>query len=62
MRTNRYQSYFEEELREANPVKLIVILYRGLLDAIASARRFVRIGEIRPRARAITKRQESWLN
>jgi len=45
MRTNRYQSYFEEELREANPVKLIVILYRGPLDAIASARRFVRIAK-----------------
>lgn len=55
MRTNRYQSYFEEELRETNPIKLVVILYRGALDAIASARRFVRLGEIRPRARAVNK-------
>jgi flagellar protein FliS len=55
MRTNRYQSYFEEELREANPIKLVVILYRGALDAIASARRFVRLGEIRSRARAVNE-------
>lgn len=55
MRNNGYQKYFEEELREASPLKLIVILYRGTLDAIASARRFVRLGEIRPRAREINK-------
>ena len=55
MRTNRYESYFEEELREASPIKLIVVLYRGALDAIASARRFVRIGEIGRRVRAIDK-------
>lgn len=55
MRNNRYQSYFEEELREASPQKLIVILYRGALDAIASARRYVRLGEIRARAREINK-------
>jgi flagellar secretion chaperone FliS len=55
MRNNGYQRYFEEELREASPLKLIVILYRGALDAIASARRFVRLGEIQPRAREINK-------
>jgi flagellar protein FliS len=55
MRTNRYQSYFEEELREASPIRLIQILYRAALDAIGSARRFVRLGEIRPRAHQIAR-------
>jgi flagellar protein FliS len=55
MRTNRYQNYFEEELREATPIRLIQILYRAALDAIGSARRFVRLGEIRPRARQISR-------
>jgi flagellar secretion chaperone FliS len=55
MRNNGYQRYFEEELREASPLKLVVILYRGALDAIVSARRYVRLGEIRPRARDINR-------
>lgn len=55
MRTKRYQSYFEDELVDANPLKLVQLLYRGALDAIASARRFVRLSDIPSRARAITK-------
>jgi len=55
MSINRYQKYFEEELHEASTIKLVVILYREALDAIASARRYVRLGEIRPRTREINK-------
>jgi flagellar protein FliS len=31
------------------------LLYRGALDSIASARRYLRLGDIRSRSRAITK-------
>ena len=55
MRTKRYQSYFEDELVDANPLKLVQLLYRGALDSIASARRFVRLGDIPSRSQAITK-------
>jgi flagellar secretion chaperone FliS len=55
MRTKRYQSYYEDELVDASPLKLVQLLYRGALDAIASARRFVRLGDIPSRARAIAK-------
>src|SRR5579872_490746 len=55
MRTKRYQSYYEDELVDASPLKLVQLLYRGALDAMASARRFVRLGDIASRARAITK-------
>lgn len=55
MRTKRYQSYFEDELVDASPLKLVQLLYRGALDSIASARRYVRLGDIHARSRAITK-------
>ena len=55
MRTKTYQSYFEEDLLEASPVKLVQLLYRGALDSIASARRHLRLGDIRPRSEAVTK-------
>jgi len=55
MRTKRYQSYFEDELVDASPLKLVQLLYRGALDSIAAARRYVRLGDIHARSRAITK-------
>jgi len=55
MRTKRYQSYFEDELVDASPLKLVQLLYQGALDSIASARRYVRLGDIPSRSRAITK-------
>jgi flagellar secretion chaperone FliS len=55
MRTNGYQTYLENEVLSASPLRLIQILYRAALDSISSARRFVRAGEIRARSRAITK-------
>lgn len=55
MRTKAYQSYFEHDLLEASPLKLVQLLYRGALDSIASARRYLHLGDIRARSRAISK-------
>jgi len=55
MRNQRYQNYFDEEVLAAHPVKLIHLLYRGALDSIASARRYLKLGDIRARSRAVTK-------
>jgi flagellar protein FliS len=53
MGNNGYQNYFE--VAEANPLKLVELLYRGALDSIAAARRYLRLGDIRARSRAISK-------
>jgi len=55
MPNNRYQNYFEDEVLEANPLKLVELLYRGALDSIAAAKRYLRLGDIRARSRAINK-------
>jgi flagellar secretion chaperone FliS len=55
MRTKGYQNYFDEEVLIASPLKLIQLLYRGALDSIAAARRYLKLGDIRARSRAITK-------
>jgi flagellar secretion chaperone FliS len=55
MRTNGYKNYLEHEVLEAQPVKLVQLLYRGALDSIASARRHLREGDIRARSQSITK-------
>jgi len=55
MPTNRYQTYIEEEILTAAPVQLIQLLYRGALDSITSARRYLKLGDIRARSRAISK-------
>lgn len=55
MRNQRYQNYFDEEVLSASPLRLIQLLYRGALDSIASARRFLKLGDIRARSRAISR-------
>ena len=55
MPTNRYQDHLEDEILTANPVQLIQLLYRGALDSITSARRYLKLGDIRARSRAISK-------
>jgi len=55
MRTNGYQTYLENEILSASPMRLIQLMYAAALDSIASARRSLRAGEIRARSRAITK-------
>ncbi|MBZ5611662.1 MAG: flagellar export chaperone FliS [Acidobacteriia bacterium] len=55
MRSNGYQNYFDGEVLAANPLKLVQLLYRGALHSIASARRYLRAGDIHARSRAISK-------
>lgn len=47
--------YLESEVFSADPVKLILMLYRGALDAIAAARRSVGNGDIAGRSREISR-------
>lgn len=55
MRTHGYQNYFDDEVLNANPVQLVQMMYRGALDSIACARRYLRLGNIPSRSRAISK-------
>jgi flagellar protein FliS len=55
MPNHRYQNHLEDEILTANPVHLIQLLYRGALDSITSARRYLKLGDIRARSRAISK-------
>ena len=55
MPTNTYQSYQDEEVLAANPVRLVQLLYRSGLDSIGAARRNLSRGDIRARSRAISK-------
>lgn len=55
MRHHGYQSYFDNEVLAATPVKLIEMLYAAALDSIAAARRHVRHKDIPARTRAINK-------
>jgi flagellar protein FliS len=50
-----YDRYIENEVLGANPAKLVMILYRAAIDAIAAARVNVRNREIRERSTRITK-------
>jgi flagellar protein FliS len=55
MGTKAYQNYFESEVLSADPVRLVQMLYRGAIEAIARARRCLAEGDIRGRSRAITQ-------
>ena len=55
MRKNAFHNYLDNEVLTAHPLRLVQLLYRGALDSIASARRHLKLGEIRARSRAITK-------
>lgn len=55
MRTNGYQNYFKDEVLSASPVTLVELLCRGALEAIVSAKRYLQLGDIGARSRAITK-------
>jgi flagellar protein FliS len=55
MRSNPYQSYLDDEILTADPIRLVQLLYRGALDAVADARLKLAEGKIRDRSRAITK-------
>lgn len=48
-------AYLESEVLQAEPLKLVQLLYRGAIEAVRKARTHVRQGEIRPRSEQITK-------
>jgi flagellar protein FliS len=48
----------ETEVLNADPVKLVTLLYRGALDAVAAARAAFASGNIPERSRQITKAWE----
>jgi len=52
-----HKSYLENEVLSADPLKLVLLLYRGAIDAIYSARQHLAKREIRERSKAITKAQ-----
>lgn len=58
MRLNAHQRYIEDEVLTADPLRLVRLLYRAAVEAVAGARRHLHNGEIRPRSRAITKAVE----
>jgi flagellar protein FliS len=47
--------YLESEVLNADPVKLINLLYHGAVEAVAAARRHLAAGEIGARSRQIVK-------
>jgi flagellar protein FliS len=50
--------YLESEVLSANPLQLIILLYRAAIESIAAARRHLRSGEIWERSRRINKALE----
>ena len=53
----RYENNLETEVMSAGPIRLVQMLCRGALDAIASARAHLQAGDIAARSRQITKAQ-----
>jgi flagellar secretion chaperone FliS len=55
---SNHDKYLETEILSADPVKLVCMLYRGAIEATASARRHLKAREIRERSRQITRTLE----
>jgi flagellar secretion chaperone FliS len=55
MRSNPYQVYIDDEVLTADSVRLIQMLYRGAVEAIAYARDKLARNDVRARSGAITK-------
>lgn len=53
--SNKYPTYLDEEVLNATPLRFVPLLYHAALDSIASARRYIRLGDIRARSQAISK-------
>src|SRR5260370_6789910 len=58
MANTAHDQYLEAEILNADPVKLVGILYRAAGEYLAAARRHLRNSEIRERSRKITKASE----
>jgi flagellar protein FliS len=52
-----YEKYLETEILNADPVKLVHMLYRGAIESVGAARRHLAAGAIRERAAQISR---SW--
>ena len=50
-----HDNYRDTEVLNADPVRLVSILYRAAVDAVRAARRHLAAGAIRERSRQITK-------
>lgn len=53
-----HNQYLEAEVMNADPVKLVRLLYRGAIDAVVVARKHLASGAIRERSRSIIKAWE----
>jgi len=49
------QAYLESEILQADPLRLVQLLYRGAITAVGKARMHLQRGEIKPRSAQITK-------
>jgi flagellar protein FliS len=58
MTPSAYDRYLEAEILNADPVKLVGILYRAAIEAVAAARRHLLARDIQQRSRSITKASE----
>ena len=54
----RLDRYFESEILNADPLRLVTLLYRGAGDAIAAARKALAAGDIAERSKQILKAWE----
>jgi flagellar secretion chaperone FliS len=50
-----YQEYVDNEILTASPARLVQLMYRGAIDAVAAARSALAGGEIAVRSRSISK-------
>ena len=55
MRQNFYRNYMESEVLNADPVKLVCLLYRGAIERVRDARQCLRKQDIPGRAKAISR-------
>ncbi len=58
MTPSAYDRYLEAEILSAEPVKLVGILYRAAIEAVAGARRHLLARDIQQRSRSITRASE----
>lgn len=55
MTSNPYQNTQDLEVLSASPMELVLLLYRGALDGVDSAKRNLAAGDIRGRSKGISK-------
>jgi flagellar protein FliS len=55
MRTNPYEAYINDEILNADPLKLVQLMYQGTIDAVTSARASLARRDIKARSGSITK-------